>query len=229
MGDGSARARFEQTLKTAIAMRGLAVPEGAVERLGQHYDLLVRWAKRINLTTVTDPIEAAYRHAFDSLLFTEAIAREDTSSAVDVGSGAGFPGLVVAVARPHLRMTLLEPIRKRASFLRVAAAELQLDTRVTEGKLDGGVAGPPWPTDLVISRATIPPLSLIPLAAPVLVPGGRLLMTGGQGMPGVSEVIPVAEAAGLHHQRRYAQALPDGAPRWLDELRRPGDARERDG
>lgn len=220
------RSRFERSLANGVAQLELAVPVDAVRRLGAHYELLVRWARRINLTTVTDPVDAAHRHALDSLLFAEALPEDDGSETVDVGSGAGFPGLVVALVRPQLRMVLLEPIRKRASFLRVAIAELKLSgAKVIEGKLQptsGRVR--PWPTDVVLSRATIPPLDLIERAAPVLRGGGRLIMSGGRGLPSTQVIAARAAEAGLIHHRRRAYVLPDGAPRWLDELRRPRDA-----
>ena len=220
----SARGRFERALRTGIETLGLRVDDDVPARLGLHYALMVRWANRINLTTVTDPVEAAHRHALDCLLFADGVDDND-GDAVDVGSGAGFPGLVLAVARPRLRMTLLEPIRKRTSFLRVAVAELGLsNVRVMAGKLLPAVSGDPWPTRLLVSRATIPPLDLIDLAGPVLAPGGRVLLTGGQGLPPEAQVMARASKAGLRHVSRRAYTLPDGAPRWLDALERPGDA-----
>ena len=228
------RPQFEQTLHSGIDALGLCVPSGVVPRLSHHYALLVRWAKRINLTTVTDPQEAAIRHALDCLLFAESVAIDAEADLVDVGSGGGFPGIVVAVARPHLRVTLLEPIRKRTSFLRVAVAELGLDNvRVVDGKLlpdrpdasNAAAAGPAlWPAQIIVSRATIPPLALIPQLAPVLRPGGLAVISGGQGLPPVSEIIACATDAGLRHRARQAYVLPGGAPRWLDEIVRPGDA-----
>ncbi len=232
MSEAALRDRFERTLADSIADLALVVPDDAIARLGQHYELLVRWARRINLTTVTDPVAAAHRHALDSLLFAVDIPLDARWATVDVGSGGGFPGVVLAVARPELSMTLLEPIRKRTSFLRVVVAELGLArTRVVDGKLqrEGGPPAAGFPAELIVSRATVPPLDLIAVAAPALAPGGRLITTGGQGMPTVDAVIAVARASGLHHVGRRAHTLPDGALRWLDELRRPRDAEDEHG
>ena len=220
------RERFEHALTDGLHRMNLAVPQHAVEKLGRHYALLVRWAKRINLTTVTDPVAAAYRHALDCLLFAEFIEPDASLEAVDVGSGGGFPGLVIAVVRPRVSLTLLEPIRKRTSFLRVAAAELEVPVRVVEGKLTADSAGAPWPTDLIVSRATIPPLDLVGLAGRGLRPGGRLVLSGGQGRPSEAAVREAADRAGLVHQARRAYVLPDDAPRWLDAFARPGHAAE---
>lgn len=230
MAGSSDRDRFERALAEGIGALGLQVPDHAVGALGQHYALLVRWAQRMNLTAVTDPVMAAHRHGLDCLLFADNVDGDADLEAVDVGSGAGFPGIALAVARPRLRMTLLEPIRKRTSFLRVVIAELDLtNVRVVDGKLAAPLGGRPWPADLIVSRATIPPLALIPLAAPALRPGGRLILTGGQGIPPESSMAARAAAAGLVFERRRGYVLPDGSSRWLDVLRQPGDARPRDG
>jgi 16S rRNA (guanine527-N7)-methyltransferase len=130
--------RFRDALGEGARAIGLTLEPRWVGALVEHYALLIKWNRKMNLTAVTDPVEAAHLHGLDSLLFAELVEEGDESKTVDVGSGAGFPGIPLAVARPSLAMTLLEPIRKRASFLRVALAELRLPAvRVVEGKLEG--------------------------------------------------------------------------------------------
>jgi 16S rRNA (guanine527-N7)-methyltransferase len=147
-------------------------------------------------------------------LFLEHLTK---GSCVDIGSGAGFPGLVLALARPELDMTLLEPKRKRASFLRVALAELQrADVKVVEARLED-LAGA---FDLVISRATIPPLDLIPLSVSKLAPGGRMIITSGAGAPSVEAIVEAALRAGLRHRVRTERVLPTGQKRILDVVER---------
>ena len=212
---------YLEALLEGAAEIGLSVTPELAARLAQHQALVVRWASKMNLTTVVDPEEAARLHGLDSLLIAELVDPADTSRAVDVGSGAGFPGLVVALARPALRMRLLEPARKRASFLRVALADLRRpDVTVEEGRLDSLPPGarPPWDADLILSRATIPPLELIPTAAPYLAPGGRLVLTSGAGAPPIEAIRAAAAAAGLIHLERVSRRLPRGESRVLDLL-----------
>ena len=83
----------------------------------EHYLLLIQWNRRMNLTRVADPEEAAQRHFAESLAF-QAARPGDWASAVDVGSGAGFPGLALAAVNPARSVTLLEPVGKKAVFLR---------------------------------------------------------------------------------------------------------------
>jgi 16S rRNA (guanine527-N7)-methyltransferase len=212
--------RYRAALLTGAKTLGIDVGDTLADAMTAHYALVVKWGSRINLTSVTDPEEAASLHGIDSLLFLEPLAKR-TGSCVDVGSGAGFPGLILALARPDLKITLLEPRRKRASFLRVALAELsRADVGVVEGKLEERSAGvtPPFPADLVLSRATIPPLDLIERSGGRVSPGGLLIITSGAGAPEPPAIASAAKQAGLRHETRVLRTLPTGETRILDVL-----------
>jgi 16S rRNA (guanine527-N7)-methyltransferase len=199
---------------------GLNLSDSVQQAMATHDALMARWARRINLTTITNPTDAAVLHGLDSLLFAQAFDLQETSQVVDVGSGAGFPGVVLAVARPALRMRLLEPIRKRATFLRVVLTELERsDVDVVEGRLEPKTA--PWQVDAIVSRATIAPVPLVGLVGPHLRPGGRLVTTSGAGAPDPEDLAAAAVAAGLEHRHRWSHELPGGVSRVLDELVKP--------
>jgi 16S rRNA (guanine(527)-N(7))-methyltransferase RsmG len=89
--------------------------------LERHYELLCRWNKVLNLTRIEDRDEALERHYAESLFLAERLT---PGTVVDIGSGAGFPGFVVAVARPDCRVTLVESHQRKAVFLREAARNL---------------------------------------------------------------------------------------------------------
>ncbi len=108
---------FSSALDRQAAALGLELNPEARHKMQRHYELLIRWNRRINLTRVTDPAEAAVRHFGESLAFL-TVELGDWESAVDVGSGAGFPGLALAAVFPKKRITLLEPVGKKAVFLR---------------------------------------------------------------------------------------------------------------
>ncbi len=207
---------YRDALLAGAEAMGLEVSDAVADGLARHHALVEKWAKKINLTTVTDPVRAASIHGLDSLLFAELV-EDDGGVTIDVGSGGGFPGVALALARPSLALTLLEPIRKRTSFLRTVLAELALSkVRVVEGKLEaaptpGRIA---WPVDRIVSRATIPPVELAERAAKHLRPGGALVLSGGAGAPSVAEL----EASGLVHVERRTFALPGGEGRVLDRL-----------
>lgn len=213
--------RYIKALLEAAEEMKLPCDEVLAQRLAAHQVLVDKWAQRINLTTVTEPAEAAVKHGLDCLLFASVLSDDSDETTVDIGSGGGFPGIIIAVAQPARRMVLLEPIRKRASFLRTAAASLGLkNVRVVEGRLEAGqpAKGIEWPVPCIVSRATIPPLQLVPLAAPFLQPGGALVLTAGGGAPSVPDLEAVAQGTGLTHTSRASFSLPGGMSRVLDRF-----------
>jgi 16S rRNA (guanine(527)-N(7))-methyltransferase RsmG len=92
-----------------------------ISALQDHYDLLCRWNKVLNLTTINGLEEAVDRHYCESLFLADRLP--ELGSFVDVGSGAGFPGFVVAIARPNCSVTLVESHQRKAVFLREASRE----------------------------------------------------------------------------------------------------------
>lgn len=139
------RADFERRLRLATPFATLN--DSQMEALWQHYELLRRWNARINLTRVIE-LEAAVRSHYAESLFVGTHVPQSARGVIDVGSGAGFPGFVLAVARPELQVTLLESDQRKAAFLREASdfapnvRVLALRSREVEGR---------W--DLVVSRA----------------------------------------------------------------------------
>ncbi len=116
---------YRQALVDGADVVGIHVPDHVVQQMSVHYALLRRWASRINLTSIVDPRPAAEIHGLDCLLFAEFFLPESSESVADIGSGAGFPGIILALARPSLEMTLVEPLRKRVSFLKTCLAATQ--------------------------------------------------------------------------------------------------------
>src|SRR4051812_14518171 len=116
------------------------------------------------------------RHLLNSAALADHVPAG--AQVVDVGSGAGLPGIPLALARPDLRMTLLEPMARREVFLREVIAELGLTADVRRGRIED--AGRGW-TDVVVARAVAPLDRLVELALPALRPGGRLLALKGAG------------------------------------------------
>jgi 16S rRNA (guanine527-N7)-methyltransferase len=126
-------------LHEGIATLGLSLPVGAEEKLSTYLGLLAKWNKTFNLTAIRDPAEMVTHHLLDSLavlpvLEKSALAGCNAPNGVrqgfrlaDVGSGAGLPGLVLAMARPDWQVTSVETVEKKAAFQRQAKIELGLD------------------------------------------------------------------------------------------------------
>jgi 16S rRNA (guanine(527)-N(7))-methyltransferase RsmG len=143
------------------ALRDAGLPDAVVAGCCVHFRLLRRWNQTHNLTRITTAREAATRHYLDCALpvlavlagkaagvGTPAVPGPEAARFIDVGSGAGFPGLVVSLLRPTAEALLVEPSRKRGSFLQVAATALQLPHVRVVAPATPCTA--PW----VVSRAT---------------------------------------------------------------------------
>lgn len=117
---------FVDELKLAVKEYGLNLTEGQINDFNKYYELLVEWNKKINLTAITEPKDVAIKHMVDSLsCYRKNLFRENTSL-IDVGTGAGFPGLPLKIFCPSLKLTLLDSLNKRIKFLQLVVNELEL-------------------------------------------------------------------------------------------------------
>ena len=127
---------FRCALEAAVAGFGIDRLTGEqTVRLGKHYAMLCRWNRRLNLTRITEPRAAASLHYAESLFGARFIAGAHTL--LDIGSGAGFPAIPLAVARPDVQVTALEANQKKSLFLKEAKDELGLaNFRVVTSRLE---------------------------------------------------------------------------------------------
>src|SRR5438105_3346820 len=108
---------------------GIRLDSMQIARLLQFESLLLDWNQRMNLTAITDPAEIEVKHFLDSLTVLPTLTTRLTTGVatlVDVGAGAGFPGLVLAIAEPSLHVTLLEATAKKVRFMQAVIDQLQL-------------------------------------------------------------------------------------------------------
>lgn len=117
------RPALQRKLEQGVAGLGLALPQAAIERLLDYLDLLIRWNKAYNLTAVRDPAEMVSRHLLDSLALLPFV---QGATLADLGSGAGLPGIPLAIAAPDRTVILIDSNGKKSRFLREAARALDL-------------------------------------------------------------------------------------------------------
>jgi 16S rRNA (guanine527-N7)-methyltransferase len=120
--------REDRTVAAAQAL-GLALGPAELHKLLTYLDLIAKWNKVYNLTAVRDPEEMLVQHLFDSLAVVGPLRRQTQGRAVhllDVGSGAGLPGVVIAVCCPEIRVDCVDAVGKKAAFIQQSAAQLQL-------------------------------------------------------------------------------------------------------
>jgi 16S rRNA (guanine527-N7)-methyltransferase len=160
-------------LDRGLEEMALALPAGASERLLGYMALLVKWNRTYNLTAIRDPHAMVAHHLLDSLAVLPHLPLAEGARLADAGSGAGLPGIPLAIARPRWRVALVESSQKKAAFLRQAAIELALDNvEVHHGRVE---AWRPQPLlDLAISRAFAALTDFIAACRHLVRPGGTL-------------------------------------------------------
>jgi 16S rRNA (guanine527-N7)-methyltransferase len=158
---------------------GLKVSRETELALDAFLKQVARWTGKINLVSPGAVAELGKRHLLDSAQLFRHIRPTDLSWA-DLGSGGGFPGMVIAILarelRPDLRLTLVESDRRKATFLRMIAAELHLSAEVRAERIDDV---PPLGADVVSARALAPLVLLLAMAKRHLAPDGTALFLKG--------------------------------------------------
>jgi len=168
----------QAALDRGLGELALELPGGARERLLDYMALLVKWNRTYNLTAIRDPLAMVGHHLLDSLAVLPHLSPAAAGRVADVGSGAGLPGIPLAIARPDWHVALAEASQKKAAFLRQAVIELRLrNVEVHEGRVEAWRPQPLF--DLVISRAFAALADFIAACRHLLAPAGALAaMTG---------------------------------------------------
>ncbi len=125
-----------EKLRRECAAFNIEVDNLAAERLDKYAELLIDWNTRMNLTGITEPDGIVTRHFADSASFFAAATPNFGAKLIDVGSGAGFPGMVIKILRPDMSVTLLDATNKRITFLQAVAAELGLTVDAIHGRAE---------------------------------------------------------------------------------------------
>jgi 16S rRNA (guanine527-N7)-methyltransferase len=156
----------------SLAAAGLTLDATVVAKLAAFLRLLVRWNRVYNLTGIDDPRELVERHLLESLALGPFLVGERIA---DVGTGAGLPGLPLAICHPERRFTLIESRRKRVNFLRHVKAALALDNvEVAHARAEDLPTAAPFAT--VLARAVGPPLELLAVTRHLTATGSVLLL-----------------------------------------------------
>jgi 16S rRNA (guanine527-N7)-methyltransferase len=190
------RAAMHAELRAGLAELGLAVPATALETLLDYLDVLVRWNATYNLTAVRDPRQMVTQHLLDSLAVMPLVRG---ARIADIGSGAGLPGIPLAILAPHWQVTLIDANGKKTRFLREAARVLQLgNVRIETGRVES-LRGE---YDTVTARAFGALADIVRLAGHLLAADGELLALKGQlhatELADLADGFVVADTRALH-------------------------------
>jgi 16S rRNA (guanine527-N7)-methyltransferase len=164
----------ESAIATLITPYLPTPPASLLPQLSAYLDLLLKWNARTNLTAIRDPEEIVRRH-FGESLFAAAHVAPDTETLLDYGSGAGFPGLPIALLRPDIQVTLAESQNKKSTFLREAVRTLNLpNVEVWAARAETLPPGRQFHT--VALRAVDNMEAALPAAKAYISPGGELVL-----------------------------------------------------
>ncbi|KGD64080.1 methyltransferase GidB [Alcanivorax nanhaiticus] len=162
-------AQLASTLSRGIEALGLSLSDDQQRLLLNYVDLLVKWNQAYNLTAIRDPQEMVIRHLLDSLAVLPFVGEGDT---LDVGTGAGIPGIILAVSRPQQSFTLLDSNGKKTRFVRQARRELGLENvEVVHGRVEQYRKAP----SQIICRAFASLSDMLALMTPIMTDNTRLL------------------------------------------------------
>jgi 16S rRNA (guanine527-N7)-methyltransferase len=168
--------RLERRLRDGIEALALDLPEAAVPQLLAYLAELEQWNAAYNLTAIRDPQQMVTRHLLDSLAVLPYIQGDRI---IDVGAGAGLPGLVLAIARPGLQVTTLDSNGKKTRFMRHAVRSLGLaNASVAEARAEA--FEPDEPFDQVLSRAFASLADFVTGTRELLAPGGQWVAMKGK-------------------------------------------------
>lgn len=171
---------MRELIKNGAKELNITLSGGQIEQLVKYAAMLVRWNEKMNLTAITDNEGIATKHFLDSM--SALTTGRVFGRVIDVGTGAGFPGLVLKIAKPELDLTLLDSLNKRVTFLRALGGELGLDgveyihSRAEDGGQSALYRGK---FDTVVSRAVANMAVLSEWCLPFLKVGGRFLALKG--------------------------------------------------
>lgn len=177
---------------------GVSLSQRQLLQFAQYQALLLDWNERMNLTAVREPAEMRIRHFLDSLSCARVMGELNGLSLIDVGTGAGFPGLPLKILFPQLKLTLVESVAKKGQFLQAVVAELALDdvTVLAErAEQLGQLPQHRQQYDWVVARAVAELRVLVEYLLPLCRIGGRMLAQKGEGVK--EEIANAAEAIKL--------------------------------
>ena len=152
---------------------GINLTETQLTQLEEYYDLLINWNEKINLTRITEKEDVYLKHFYDCLTLIKAIDLNEDLSLCDVGTGAGFPGLVLKICFPNLKITLVDSLQKRINFLNEVIAKLNLkDIEAIHDRAEDYAKKHREEYDIVTSRAVANLRVLSELTIPMVKVGG---------------------------------------------------------
>ena len=169
--------KFKEQMESGLSELGLLLKQEQIDQFYQYYQLLIEWNKVMNLTAITEIEDVVTKHFLDSISLSKIIDNIDTASfsLIDVGTGAGFPGIPLKIVFPKLSITLLDSLNKRVKFLKEVITQIDLDDiHAIHGRAEDYGRNPDYREqfDYCVSRAVANIATLSEYCIPFIKSGG---------------------------------------------------------
>ena len=197
---------FKNTLAERLSSLGIEYNETVLEQCAAYYERVVEANKRHNLTRITDEAQAAEQHFAGAMALCSAAELTQGCRLIDIGTGAGFPGVPLKLLRSDIDLCLLDASGKKTDFIKQALADMNVNATVICGRVEELARGSVRESfDVVVSRAVAPLPMLLELSVPLLRSGGILAAWKGETFEQeISEAASAMETLGCADAGRYA-------------------------
>lgn len=190
----------------------ITLTENQYEQFQKYFELLAEWNEKMNLTAITDESGVALKHFTDSLSLLNFVDIPQNSSIADVGTGAGFPGVVLKIARPDIKLTLIDSLNKRLVFLGEVCAQLGIEAELIHSRAEDGARDEKLREsfDFAVSRAVARMNVLSEYCLPYVKVGGAFCaMKGAQANEEFKESLNAINTLGGKLENKYFFELPE--------------------
>lgn len=203
---------IKDLLQNYIKDYKITLTENQYEQFQKYFELLVEWNEKMNLTAITDESGVALKHFADSLSLLNFVDIPQNSTLADVGTGAGFPGVVLKIARPDIKLTLIDSLNKRLVFLGEVCAQLSIEAELIHSRAEDGARDEKLREsfDFAVSRAVARMNVLSEYCLPYVKVGGAFCaMKGAQANEEFKESLNAINTLGGKLENKYFFELPE--------------------
>lgn len=203
---------IKDLLQNYIIDYKITLTENQYEQFQKYFELLAEWNEKMNLTAITDESGVALKHFADSLSLLNFVDIPQNSTLADVGTGAGFPGVVLKIARPDIKLTLIDSLNKRLVFLGEVCAQLGIEAELIHSRAEDGARDEKLREsfDFAVSRAVARMNVLSEYCLPYVKVGGAFCaMKGAQANEEFKESLNAINTLGGKLEKKYFFELPE--------------------
>lgn len=214
---------MKEYLIEAVKPFEFELSKAQIEQFETYYGLLLEWNEKINLTRITEPQEVAVKHFADSLSVLSFCDIPKGAKVIDIGTGAGFPGIPLKIARPDIKLTLLDSLNKRLNFLGEVCKSVGIDAQLVHMRAEEGGRDKKYREkfDIAISRAVARMNTLAEYCIPfVKVEGAFIAMKGPDAEEEIRESERAVEILGGCVEDFVEFELTDGSQRTIVVVRK---------